>query len=187
MLFKSNTSNEIKSLSSISSSNVTLIGDDSKPLSHRVDINGVVSKNDGSSPDGKIQVELPTTMSFTVDKKGNFTAPSYMIDNKSSVGISISVSEFIDLNENSGITIKPIDEQLDNLNRTNLHLALVGNNKNYVDLGKPISEPKEILTVEPLKSNSIRLLGEAGKCESKTVDNSGASDEFILVFKIQKI
>ena len=182
MLFNNNndSSNRVKS----SRSNDTISGNDTETIVHNVKVNGTVTKSDGSTPAGKIQVELPTAMAFTVDQNGNFSSGTYTVSNKSSVGISVYVSEF--RGNNSGITVKPINESLLSLDRSNLHLALVGNGGKYVDLGGPITDSKEVLDLKPSESSIIQLLGQSGKAEGQEVDNNGAKEDFTLVFKIKK-
>lgn len=184
MLFGNN--KDSKFINKISRSNNTVSGNNTESLLHNVKVSGMVNKSDGSVPNGKIQVELPTSMAFSIDEKGNFTSATYTVLNKSSVDISVYVSEFRDTNKNGGIIVKPISEEISSLDRSNLHLALVGNNGRYADLGDQISTPKEILDVKASNSSIIQLLGESGKGNSKEVDDNGAKEEFILVFKIKK-
>lgn len=163
----------------------TLNGPDTKPLTQNVKVTGTVSKKDGSAPDGKIEVELPTTMSFSVDKKGNFSAGDFKVTNHSSTDIQVSVSGFMDLTPKSGITVKPIGEDMSNLDRSNLNLALLGNT-GYIDLGSRINSETVILEVSPLGSGFISLLGQSGKTANENVDANGANDQFNLVFNIKK-
>lgn len=185
ILFKSNQDTNIKSEYSKSSASNIVTGNDTHTLIHNVTVNGTVSKSDGGAPSGKIEVELPTAMAFIVDEKGRFISSSYTVSNKSSVPIGISVSQFISPNINGAITIKPIGEDIDNLDRSNLHLALVGNN-GYVDLSNVNTTSNEILRVEPSSSNILQLRGESGKNAGSNVDTNGAREEFTLVFKIKK-
>lgn len=67
-----------------------------------------------------------------------------------------------------------------------MHLALIGNDNKYVDLGKIITIPKLLLTINPKSSSLVQLLGEAGKGSVVDVDEHGVSDEFTLVFRIKK-
>lgn len=180
------TENNVKKSYVKSSSNSTITGNETDTLTHSVDINGIVSKSDGSAPQGKIQVELPTAMSFVINGKGEFTSPNYMVTNKSSVEISVSVLDFTNYNNNSGIIVKPITERISNLDRSNIHLALVGNKGRYVDLGDTINGSQEILTVAPSNSNSMRLRGECGDADGQKINEKGASDKFTLIFKINK-
>ncbi len=69
----------------------TLNGSDTKSLTQSVKVTGTVTKKDGSAPDGKIEVELPTTMSFSVDQKGNFSAGDFKVTNHSSTDIQVSI------------------------------------------------------------------------------------------------
>ena len=185
ILFRSNQDTNIKSRYSKSSASTIVIENDTHTLSHNVTVNGKVSKSDGGVPSGKIEVELPTAMAFIVDEKGRFISGVYTVSNKSSVPISISVSQFISPNINGAITIKPIGEDIGNLDRSNLHLALVGNN-GYVDLSNVNTTSNEILRVEPSSSNILQLRGESGKGSKSNVDINGAREEFTLVFKIKK-
>lgn len=174
-----------RSISLKSNTTTSLTGNDTQTLTQNVKIDGVVSKSDGTIPSGRIQVELPTAMSFSVDQDGNFISADYTINNKSSVPISVYVSEFRDSN-NRGIKVKEIEEDISNLDRSNLHLALIGNDNKYVDLGKIITIPKLLLTINPQSSSLVQLLGEAGKGSVVDVDEHGVSDEFTLVLRIKK-
>lgn len=175
-----------KSSYSRATNNSTANGNSSDTLRQSVDMTGIVSKSDGSMPNGILSVELPTAMAFMVDKDGVLTSGVYSIENKSSIGITVSVSEFRETKYNSGITVRPIDENISTMDRSNLHLALVGNEGRYVDLGKSITTPKEVLTVGPSSSSMIQLRGEAGNGKGKVVDDKGANEEFTLVFRINK-
>ena len=124
-------------------------------------------------------------MAFSVDKNGAFTSGSYTIKNKSSVGISVSLASFTETNPSGGINIKPINDPLSGLGRSDMHIALVGDNS-YADLGIPVSTSKELLDIEPLGVGIVQLLGEAGKAENKDIDEKGISENFNLVFSIKK-
>ncbi|MDY3002630.1 MAG: hypothetical protein SOR73_13295 [Romboutsia timonensis] len=181
-----NYNNKIENTNSKASSNKTILIDENKPLTHNIDVTGIVNKSDGSLPDGKIEIELPTSISFSVNAKGELISGVYTIKNNSNVGVSLSVSKFVDTTSNKGITIRPIGESLSNLDRSNLHLALIGDNNKYADLGKVIDKPIEILNLKPLDSSTIFLRGEAGKVSGGDIDKNGASDKFTLVFRISK-
>ena len=187
MLSRSSQDTNIKSGDSKSSENTTVKGDDTQTLVHNVTVSGKVTKSDGGAPSGKIEVELPTAMAFTVDEKGNFNSGVYTVSNKSSVPISISVSQFIDTNINGGITVKPINEEdISTLDRSNIRLALVGNGGRYVDLANINSTSSEVLRVEKSNYGILQLRGESGKNAGSNVDKNGAREEFTLIFKIKK-
>ncbi len=174
---------ESKALTKTTQSRATINGNDSETLNQSVTIKGSVSKKDGSAPDGRLEVELPTAMSFAVDQNGAFTPGSYTITNKSSVGITVSIAKFTETIPRGGINVKPIGDALSN--RADVNLALVGD-KGYADLGKPIDGRKELLDVNPLGVGTIQLLGQAGNGSDENIDNKGASEDFTLVFQIKK-
>ena len=146
----------------------------------------MVTKADGSLPAGRIEVELPTAMSFIVDEDGKIPTVNYIVDNKGTVDISIYVSGFSDSNANGGINVKPIDEDISLLDRSNVHLKLIGNTNKEVDLGKPINNIQEVLRVNAQQTGIIQLQGKAGKANDVSIDKNGTSDEFTLIFKIKK-
>ena len=160
-------------------------GNEGEILNQEVTINGSINKSDGSAPQGKLEVELPTYMAFSVDQNGVFTSGSYTIKNKSSVGISVSLASFKESNPRGGINIRSINDSLSGLGRSDMHIALVGD-KHYADLGVPISTSKELLDIQPLGIGIVQLLGEAGKDKNKEIDEKGVAENFNLVFSIKK-
>lgn len=187
ILHESFTNNKSKTVDSRATSNSSILnGDDTQTLIQKVEITGAVTQSDGSLPEGRLEVEVPTSMSFTVDQKGNFSAPNYTVRNYSSVPISVYLSDFRETIPNGGINIKSIQEDITNEDRANLHLALVGNDGKHIDLGEKINNPKEILTVQPSSSNFIQLRGESGKNSSVDIDKNGINEEFTLLFTIKK-
>lgn len=180
--------------SSAYAANNTLTGNSNDKLKQSVTVTGVVNKNDNASPNGTLTVELPTTLSFTVDKDGVFSGAQYQVTNKSSESITVAVAEFseTDYSTTSGIqlqsTTKSSDE-MQSLGRNNIQLALVGDNKAYVDLSdqSDVKSKKTLLTVAGNNSTgTIHLLGEAGKNKTGYAETAGASETFNLVFEIKK-
>lgn len=187
ILHESFTNNKSKTVDSRATSNSSILnGDDTQTLIQKVEITGAVTQSDGSLPEGRLEVEVPTSMSFTVDQKGNFSAPNYTVRNYSSVPISVYLSDFRETRPNGGINVKMIAEDITSQDRSNVHLALVGNEDKYIDLGEKINNPKEILTLQPSCSYSVQLLGESGKSSSEDIDKNGISEEFNLLFTIKK-
>ena len=187
ILHESFTNNKSKTVDSRATSNSSILnGDDTQTLIQKVEITGAVTQSDGSLPEGRLEVEVPTSMSFTVDQKGNFSAPNYTVRNYSSVPISVYLSDFRETIPNGGINVKMIAEDITSQDRSNVHLALVGNDGKYIDLGEKINNPKEILTLQPSCSYSVQLLGESGKNSSEDIDKNGISEEFNLLFTIKK-
>lgn len=162
----------------------TVIGNDSETLDANVTVTGNVFKADGTAAAGKLYVEVPTRLSFSVDQSGNFNSGIFIIKNKSSVAISVSVGQFTETKINSGITVRPLSESLTNKDRSNVHLYLQGDTD--IDLGDKSKLNQELVAINPNDSKAIQLLGSAGKDAGTEVDNNGASEEFNLVFKIKK-
>lgn len=180
--------------SSAYAANNTLTGNSNDKLKQSVTVTGVVNKSDNASPNGTLTVELPTTLSFTVDKDGVFSGAQYQVTNKSSESITVAVAEFseTDYSDTSGIKLQPTtksSEEMQALDRRNIQLALVGDNKAYVDLSNQdeVKSKKTLLTVEGNNSTgTIHLLGEAGKTKTGYAETAGASETFNLVFEIKK-
>ena len=168
----------------------TVQGNDTETLNSNVVISGSVRNSDGTAPQGKLEVELPTRMSFAVDEAGNFTGGTYEIKNKSAVGINVSVSQFDETNKNGGIKLVPMgtgDAELHAKDRSNVKLYLQGDNP--VDLAASVDANQVLSSIDASSSKSIHLRGDAGKAEEETentVDRDGANEEFNLVFQIKK-
>ena len=179
--------------SAYAANNNTLTGNLNDTLTQEVKVSGSVKNNLGVAPAGKIEVELPTTMSFTVDQTGHFEGVNYQVRNNSAVGISVAVSDFRETNNdpNNGIVLKQHSENMSQLPRNNVKLALVGNN-GHIDLAdkSAISNKTPILNVGPnAATGTIQLLGDAGKSTSDSsskVETNGVDEEFTLVFEIKK-
>ena len=72
----------------------TIGGNQNDTFTHNVTVTGTVSNKDGIAPEGKIEVELPTSMTFRVDQDGTFEGSDFKVQNRSSVGIDVFVDEF---------------------------------------------------------------------------------------------
>lgn len=179
-----NSKEEVDNITRVNENNSTIIGDN-KEINTTINVNGEVFTSDNVS--GKIQVEIPTALSFTIDSKGQLKSADYQITNKGSIPISVSVTQFMDTTMNSGMKIHPIGENISNLDRSNLHLELIGDNGRTVDFGKTIDKEKEILNLDASETKNVILRGESGKAPSKDIDDNGLSDKFILRFKIKKV
>ncbi len=123
----------------------------------KLKVTGTVTKKDGSAPDGKIEVELPTTMSFSVDQKGNFSAGDFKVTNHSSTDIQVSVSGFMDLTPTSGITVFSVDQKgnfsagdfkVTNHSSTDIQVSVSG----FMDL-----TPTSGITVKPIGEEMSNL------------------------------
>ena len=89
---------------------------------HQVTVNGSVLGKDGSVPAGRIEVELPTAMQFTVHEDGQLTGVEYTVNNSGSVPVQVLVSSF--QKTEGDITIKTKQEIADGvstLDRSNVN------------------------------------------------------------------
>ena len=170
----------------------TITGNDTETLTHDVTVSGTVRKSNGEAPAGKLEVELPTTMAFTVDEEGNFNGANYKVTNRSAVGIRLSVAEFRETDPNGGITLNqvsgfnPADKD-----RANIAMSLDGNvdgNFTSVDLSQVTAGTEEdVLDVGASDAGILSLSGVAGtKKDNDSVENNGAKEDFTLVFKVKK-
>lgn len=159
-----------------------------------VTVSGSVKNANGLAPQGKLEVELPVSMDFSVDQNGTFVGTSYKVTNKSQHNVGVSVANFSETDPNGGITILPTSQSssIDSKGRDNVIIALVGDNKEYVDLGE-FSTHKNKELIEVAANNgvgTIELTGKAGKqaiSDNGTVNNNtGVSETFKLVFQIKK-
>lgn len=182
----------------------TIGGNQNDTFTHNVTVTGTVSNKDGIAPEGKIEVELPTSMTFRVDQDGTFEGSDFKVQNRSSVGIDVFVDEFR-TNAGGNITVKEkeeLEQQKTTLNRSNVYLELTGNVggvKQTIDLSK-VSEIEEenrkILNVSGGSTGLIQLQGGAGKSldtgansskeNPQGIDKNGASGDFTLIYKIKK-
>ena len=180
----------------------TIGGNQNDTFTHNVTVTGTVANNKGIAPEGKIEVELPTAMTFRVDQDGTFQGSDFRVENKSKVGIDVFVDEF---RTNTGnITVKKktdLEGQENNFDRSNVYLELSGNDGGQtktVDLAK-VSElqnenERKRLNVSGGNTGLIQLQGGAGtafdtgssKENPQGIDETGASGDFTLIYKIKK-
>ncbi len=167
---------------------------DTQKYTQNVKVSGSVNKGDGTAAEGRIEVELPTTLSFSVDKKGNVQGADYEVTNYSSVPVVVAVHSFSDTTPNAGITIKesgsltPDTDKRSTVALSLLGTPVIGGGQTSVDLAS-INEQDgdDILQVDSNGSKGIiNLVGIAGKkADPDDVDKNGAQDTFNLVFKVR--
>lgn len=173
-----------------------------------VPVTGTVKKADGSLPEGKIEVELPTAMAFIVDQTGGVTETEYTISNNSkNVDIKLSVDSFtggFSGSDGSGDGIKIMsgtdltEGTKGQYYRNQVSLKLTKTDGvDTIDLGKVnklTGTAKELGKIDAGTHTKLKLKGIAGTKESSQaslpsgtdVDSKGAEQEFSLVFSIKK-
>ena len=171
----------------------TITGNATETLTQDVTVSGTVRKSNGEAPAGRLEVELPTAMAFTVDEEGNFNGGNYKVTNRSSVGIRLSVAEFRETDSNGGITLNQVTGfNPSEKDRANIAMSLDGNvdgNLASVDLSRVTAgTEKNVLDVGANDAGILRLNGVAGikKENSDDLENNGAKEDFTLVFKVKK-
>lgn len=185
---------------SVRSSNETINGSDTVEHKHQISITGNVLSDTGEFPPGTFQVVVPTTASFTVNRKGEFITMPITIRNEGHQNIDVYVYKFIDVNKTEGINIKKKSEIVD-ANRSNVALNILGNqsvayfkteDSNSTNFGvykdSELSDPAIGDGINVLKINShsigrLTLEGSAGK-EGRIEEP--ISDRFTLILKIKK-
>lgn len=161
-----------------------------KSQSANVIVEGTILNQDGEVPAGKIEVELPTAMAFTVDQAGGVAQTTYDINNRSKEDIKLSVAQFVDANGNDGIKIVGQNDITPDSKRTDVFLKLVGDET--VDLSEFVKDTKkdatELATVKAENGKRITLAGQAGTAEpAEAVKQDGLTEQFTLVFKIERV
>lgn len=171
---------------------------------HRVTITGNVADKKGEIKPGTIQVQIPTTALFTVDKDGNFTAPYIKIQNNGQEPVDIYAYKFVDANGSTGINIESeasITENINNKPRNNISLNIVGteatayfkseslgSNKLGVyedqNLGQETTNGIKVLKIYGDSTGKLTFNGKAGKAALET--DTAIRDRFTLILKIKK-
>ena len=167
---------------------------------HRVTITGNVADKKGEIKPATIQVVVPTTALFTIDKDGNFTAPTINIQNNGKEAVDIYVYKFSDSNGTTGINIKSDKSIASNIPRNEISLSISGDTTAYFkseSLADVKSGVYEDQNLEQGTTNGIKVLkiygdstgkltfnGKAGKAALK--NDTAIRDRFTLILKIKK-
>lgn len=167
---------------------------------HRVTITGNVADKKGEIKPGTIQVVVPTTALFTVDKDGSFTAPTIKIQNNGKEAVDIYVYKFSDSNGTNGINIKSDKSITNDIPRNEISLSISGDTTAYFkseslgdvksgvyidqNLEKEITEGIKVLEIFGDSTGNLKFNGKAGKAALET--DTAISDRFTLMLKIKK-
>lgn len=154
-----------------------------------VTVTGTVNKGNNEAPAGRIQVEMPTQLSFTVMGDGTLNAVPFNIQNRGEDAVKVTVASFSETNTSGGITLNNDDSGLDSKDRANVYLTLKGDNSSSVVLKSTGTDTSTVLaTIEKDATKTITLEGKAGKDKSSNtnLESNGTDEVFNLVFKIAK-
>ena len=143
---------------------------------------------------------MPTTASFTVNRKGEFITMPITIRNEGHQNIDVYAYKFIDVNKTEGINIKKKSE-IAGTNRSNISLNILGNQSvayfKTEELGSTnsgvykdaeLSSPStgdgiNVLKINSQSNGTLTLQGEVGKEDGI---EKPISDRFTLILKIKK-
>lgn len=167
---------------------------------HKVTITGNVADKKGEIKPGTIQVVVPTTALFTIDKDGNFTAPTIKIQNNGKEAVDIYVYKFSDSNGTTGINIKSDKSIASNIPRNEISLSISGDTTAYFksesladvksgvyidqNLEKEITNGIKVLKIYGDSTDKLTFNGKAGKAALET--DTAIRDRFTLILKIKK-
>lgn len=185
-----------------SGENVT--GSDTVEHEHEITITGNVADENGQIKPGTLQIKVPTTAAFTIDKDGNFSTADITITNQGTQSVDIYAYKFIDVNGTDGIDIKSKSEVTTDPSdkpRSNMSLNIFGSEgtayfktettnsgKSGIyqnpDLTTESNDGVKISTIRPTSSGTLKLQGEAGK-KTSGIDTA-IKDTFTLILKIKK-
>lgn len=167
---------------------------------HKVTITGNVADKKGQIKPGTIQVVVPTTALFTIDKDGNFTAPTIKIQNNGKEAVDIYVYKFSDSNGTTGINIKSDKSITSDIPRNEISLSISGDTTAYFkseslgdvksgvyidqNLEKEITNGIKVLKIYGDSTDKLTFNGKAGKAALET--DTAIRDRFTLILKIKK-
>ncbi len=162
------------------------IGDaDTNTPTAEMKVKGQVRNSAGAAPEGRIEVSLPTAVSFVVDQDGNVQTPANIsIDNKSQCDVTLSVVNFTDSTPKEGIVLVDSDAELTTSPRSSVYLELTGNTaSSALTHGTKIPN---LATITATSTEGLTLRGEAGEAKNASVDGNGVTDEFTITFQVKK-
>lgn len=167
---------------------------------HRVTITGNVADKKGEIKPGTIQVVVPTTALFTVNKDGSFTAPTIKIQNNGKEAVDIYVYKFSDSNGTNGINIKSDKSITNNIPRNEMSLSISGDITAYFkseslvedesgvykdkNLEEEATDGIKVLKIYGESTGNLKFNGKAGKAALET--DTAIRDRFTLILKIKK-
>ncbi len=163
----------------------TVSGNNTSQLNSNMKLTGVVYNDQGNPPEGRLEVELPTKINFTVDQVGNFmAASSYNINNRSSCPVEVSIAGFRESKLNDGICVKK-DNITDTDPRNVVNLEIRGNIDTVRLYDSSVLDTK-IMEIPSQSTLGFMFTGTAGKGSNVDVDRDGVSEDFTVQFKINK-
>lgn len=172
-----------------------------------VTINGSVDANNGDSPAGTINVSIPTSVGFSVNKDGRVNTGTISITNRGAEAVDITAFRFEDQTYDSNITVKTpaqFDTDSGTNTRADLVLSIAGSQGERAYFKSEAASDKKngiydlqgdnqgsgikIATVKGSGgTDTLTLTGTAGTGQlTNDTNNKGVIDNFVLTLKISK-
>ena len=179
--------------------------EDTKEIQHKVTITGDVADGGNNYKPGTIQVTVPTSTAFKVDKDGGFTTGNIVINNRGTQKIDVLAYRFVDTNGTDGISVKEksnvVTETPQTVDRTSISLSIRGNegtvhlksenkdeNKSGIYSDEALHNMKTdgylISSILAGEDDTLSLIGDAGKKPNGVA--KPVQDAFTLTLKIKK-
>lgn len=195
------------SVSAFAAVNTTEVtGDETKEHNTEISITGDVEDQGGHVKPGSLSVTVPTAAAFRVDKNGHLEGAQLQVTNKGTQTVEVLVSEFVDVNGESGINVVSDTKtslasgESGAVDRKNVSLKISGNrgiaylgtaqktSKKgvYTDntLNSEAANGIKVSEIDASKSDTLNLTGEAGKNTDAITD--AIRDDFTLKLMIRK-
>lgn len=177
---------------------------DTQEIQHKVTITGDVANDSNEYKPGTIQVTVPTSTAFKVDRSGEFTTGNIVVNNRGTQKIDVLAYRFVDTNGTDGISVKTNSSVTNNpetVDRRNISLSVRGNERTvhlksedkgstksgiYSDeaLEQEVTGGYLISSILAGEDDTLLLIGEAGK--QPTGVTKAVQDAFTLTLKIKK-
>lgn len=169
----------------------TVIGNEGEDkVNAEIKVTGTVVDESGALPAGRIQVEVPTALSFMVKKDGSIQSQQFQIKNLGDAAVEVRAKAFtdnpgnIDIVKNTDITGGSGATEVAR-NKVALSLKAQDGTNTSVELATPESFDSALLaTVQPNNSGYIALEGIAGQ-KSQSV-TTAMEEQFNLILEIKK-
>lgn len=173
-------------------------GPESGTYESKIEITGDILDEDGDAVPGTLTVTVPTTASFTINQRGEFSAAKIKIKNSGTQNVQVFAYEFVDINgKDVGINVKKANE-LTGQARNNIALKIYGDEgtaylssgsenrgiyKNpELTQGADLAEGVKLATINTSQTGELTLDGETG---NGTLTDP-VKDKFTLKLKIKK-
>ena len=160
----------------------------------QVDMHIGVTANNSSAIQGQLTIEMPTELSFVVDKDGKVPVSTLKVKNSSQAGsgaVQVYVDSLEEENANGGVTLLNSAPVAGQHKRNDIYLTLRGNEQE-INLGSIVNQPSSdapdrlVATVAANSEQDLRLAGKAGTDPlAGNEANTGLTEKFKMIFRLK--